>query len=270
MSYLPESTEKYYQDKILLISEKIKNKINSNIDYYQAFINVPFAKSMIRFKFNFDLSVEENKMMNGFTNSFNDDDMIDMIVDEGLNALISSTIKKIEPNKSRDIYLADGLIDSSVNEIKYYLDYALNLKFNNDIEKQLNSVKYLYFGVKHIRYILKIINTNKIEGYCGNYKNIKFFYIETIEDIYLSSSSFIDLNTTDIRYNEYIKEEYSDLFDIDVLYENVPNLIKKGVLTLNCYLGDINLIKLNCNFGEGVTFYRKLKLSRILKNEIEI
>lgn len=269
MSYIPESTKNYYQDKVNIIYEKIKNKINTNIDDYQAFINVPITKSMVRFKFDFDLAVEEKPMMNGFSNGYNNNN-IEMVIDESLYILISSTIEKIQPKKSRDIYLTDGLIDSSANEIKYYLDYFSNINFKNQIDKQLNSIKYLYFGEKHIRYVSQIINMKKIEGYCGNYKDIKFFYIEPIEHIYLTNAAFLDLNTIDVRYNEYIKEEYSNMFDVDALYEEIPDIMKKGVLTLNCYLGDINIFKLDCHFGEGIIFNRKLKLSRILKNKIDI
>ncbi|NPV13294.1 MAG: hypothetical protein HPY57_16155 [Ignavibacteria bacterium] len=179
--------------------------------------------------------------------------------------LISSSIQKLKPKQCYNIYLTEHLTKSSAAEIKSYLDYAVNFQFKNHIDKQLNSIKYLYFGEKHIRFISQIVKLNKIDGCCAEYEGIKFFYIDILDDIYLSNASFIDINSMDIRYNEYIKEEFSDLFDVDVLYENVPDLMKKGVLTLNCYLGDVNIIKLKCDFGNSKAFYRKLKLSRIIK-----
>jgi len=258
--FLSDSTKEYYKQKIELFYEEIKNKINSNKKDYEAYMNIPFTKSMIKFRFDFDL-VHEGLEQN---------DLIEMIVDEGLNSLLYSSINKIQPTKYRDIYLTEHLTDSSASEIRTYLDYVVDYKFENSTDAQLNKIRYLYFGEKHIRYIDRIVKLNKIEGFVGEYKGIKLFYIENLENIFLSNSAFIDLNTMDVRYNEYIKEEWSDMYDENVLYEDVVDSFKKGVLTLNCFLANINIIKLCCYFGNGTAFYRKLKLSRILKNEIDI
>ena len=80
----------------------------------------------------------------------------------------------------------------------------------------------------------------------------------------MSTAPVVDLNTVDIKYNEYIKEEY-DNYPIDSLYEEISAEFKRGVITLNCYLGDIKMLKVNTIFGNGKAFMRKLKLTRILK-----
>lgn len=261
---LAKSTEKYYQEKINFIYEMIKKKFNSNLTDYEAYMNTPFSKSMIRFKFEYDLEYNMDKI------NISEGELMELAIDDSIPSLLYSTLTKIKPSQYRDIYLTEYLTESSANEIKEYLDYATDYDFADEITKQINCIKYLYFGEKHIRYISKIIEMNNREGYVGKYKDIKFFYIERLEDIYLSNAAFIDLNTIDVRYNEYIKEEFDDIYDENVLYEDVHKFMKKGVITLNCILGDINIAKLVCHFGEGNQFCRKLKLSRILKNQIEI
>lgn len=260
--FLPETTKNYYQQKIDHVYQQIRERLESNQIDYEAYTNTPFAKSMIRFKFDFDLAVENCNIPY--------EDMINMVIEEGMDSLLYSSIIKIEPKQYRDIYISEHLPDSSASEIKSYLDYAIEYEFENEIDAQLNKIRYLYFGEKHIKYIDKIIDLGNINGYVGNYKGIKFFYIDQLEDIFISNGSFIDLNTMDVKYNEYIIQKWADMFDENVLYEEVADNMKKGVLTLNCYLGDVNIVKLQCHYGDGKTFYRKLKLSRILKNEIDI
>lgn len=250
---MDNSTKIYYDNKAKMIHDNIKNKINFNINDYECFINTPYTKSMIRLKFEFDLN----------------EDYTDMIIEESLLNLILSSFNNLQIKSENQIYLSEYLNKSSEKEITDYLDYYNNISYLNDIDKQLNSIKYLYFGEKHIRYLSNFIDINNIKGYCGNYKNIKLFYVEYIDDIFLSNAAIIDLNTIDVKYNEYILKDYFDKYN-EMLYENIPNNFKKGVITLNCSLGDIDIIKLKCEFGKDLFLHRKLKLSKILKSNINI
>ena len=244
---IPETTQSYYDKKSEIIKELFLNKVKENIDSYEPFIRVGVTKSMIRVKYEHDL---ENKGVNYF------EDIIDMVVEESLESLIYSSIVKSKISKEVDMYLSNQMRKSSIDEIREYLDYVSNFKFINDTIKQIDSIKYLYYGDPHNTFIHQIRD---------EFKNIKMFYIENLEDIYMSNSPVIDLNTVEIKYNEYIKKEYDDLYPVDTLYEEINPEFKRGVITLNCYLGDIQMLKVNTIFGNGKVFMRKLKLSRILK-----
>jgi len=251
-----ETTKEYYSEKAEYITNKLTNKIKNDIENFEGFLNIPFTKNMIRVKYEYDL---ENT---GVT----EDDVIDMTIDESIESLIYSAITKIEPFKINNIYLTNQLSLSSSIEIKEYLDYVIEHKQDDMKNYKLESIKYLYFGDNCIPFMKHLIEDLDIHNGCiGEYKGIKFFYIEKLEHIYMSNYSYIDLNTIDIRYNEYVKEDFSNIFGPDDLYENIPNYMKRGVITLNCMLGDVKLLKLNTIFGNGKMFYRKLKLQRITK-----
>lgn len=265
---MKESTKNYYDEKANHIHEMFLEKVQDNIQSFEAFTNIPFAKSMIRVKFEYDL---EYKTIKGDESIITEDDIIDMTIDDGLESLIYSAITKMKINKNRDIYLTHHLPQTSSDQIKDFLDFVSNIKFGDKITQQLDSIKYLYFGEKHITFMPWILGKDIVieDGYVGKYKDIKFFYISEINDIYMSNSAFVDLNTINIKYNEYILEEFDGIFT-DEGYETIPNNMKRGVMTLNCFLGDPKLLRLNCEFGNGMGFTRKLKLMRILKNEIDI
>jgi len=255
-----ESTNEYYENKADFIFGKLHKKITDNHTDFEGFINTPFSKSMLRVKFEYDL---ESK---GFT----EEDIIELTIEQGLSSIIYSGLIKTEITKERQSYLSNQ-IPSSAHEIKDYLDYIASYNYKDIISEQMESIKYLYFGEKFITFIPYILDDFELkDGYVGTYKGIKFFYIEMLEDIYMTNHSYIDLNTTLIKYNEYIREEYDDLFTDEIIFEKVPNKMKRGVMTLNCIMGDVKMLKIKCHFGLGKMFMRKVKLQRILKNDFEI
>jgi len=250
-----EEEKSYYEKKEDKIFEIFTRKVQENVDEYEPFLNVPFTKSMIRVRYEYD-ALEQK---------ISEEDLIEMTIDEAIESLIYSSLVKSTPIIEKDIFLSNNLVKSSYNEIKGMIDYivGLNIKITQDQPKQLidalSSFKYLFYGEKHYR----ILNNFK-------YKDINLVYVENLEDIYLSNSSVIDLNSIDVKYTEYMKEDFDGLDDgLDSL-EFIPEVMKKSVMTLNCVLGDVNIVKFKCLFGENRQFYRKLKLQKILKNEIDI
>ena len=251
---IPETTKNYYELRSDVIKDLFINKVQENIDNYEPFIRVGVTKSMIRVKYEHDLENE----------NVNYGDIIDMIIDESIESIIYSSIIKSPITKEVNMFLTNQMPKSSASEITEYLDYVGNFQYMNDVIKQMDSIKYLYFGQKHIPFITYITNSKSFEGCVAEYKGIRMFYVEKLEDIYMSTAPVVDLNTVDIKYNEYIKEEY-DNYPIDSLYEEISAEFKRGVITLNCYLGDIKMLKVNTIFGNCKAFMIKIKLTRILK-----
>lgn len=100
------------------------------------------------------------------------------------------------------------------------------------IEKQLKSIKYLFFGLNEYDNIAKILGDNLISSedfmfYVGEYNDIKFYLIPSLTNIYLSNLPIVDFNLMKILYEEEIKEN-----------------INMAVVTINCMLGEFEMIKL--------------------------
>lgn len=268
---MKDSTKKYYEEKAGKITQIYAQKISDNYEDYEGFINIPFAKSMIRLKFDVDLG--DN------TKSMSEEDVFNMVVDESLNSLIYSGVEKQIPNKENYIYLSNQMPVSSARCIMEFLDSALKIEQENKIQQEVDKIRYMYIGEKHLQfipYMIKkemfgeyMIKKEMFGGYVGEYKGIKIFYIDKIENIYITSAPFIDLTTIDVRYNEYIKKQYDKLYNSNSKYEEIENKQKNAVVTLNCNLGDVKIYKLNTIYG-GKAYMRKLKLQKILKNEIDI
>ena len=264
MNEIPKSTQKYYAEKAGKITQIFAEKIGKNYEDYEGFINIPFTKSMIRLKFDVDLHYKTNK--GNKTKSMSDEDIFEMVVDESLLRLICSGIEKQIPNKELDIFLTNQIIKSSAFNVIEFLDSALK----NSRQEEVDKIRFMYVGEKCCQIIPEIVGSKNFDNFfLGEYKGIKIFYIEQLEDIYITSAPFIDLTSIDVRYNEYIKEEF-DMYNNNKRYERVKNELKNAIITLNCNLGDIKIIKLKTIYGNGNAFMRKLKLQRILKNEIDI
>jgi len=258
-----ESTKEYYERKSEKISDLFDKKIKDNEENYQGFVNTPFSKNMIRLKFEY-----RNEDVYNIT----DDDVLDVLVEESLDSLIYSsfTNQDIEKDLELELLLNDQDKSGSTINIKDYLDYVIDFKHDNYIDETINKIKNMYIGDKIIPflpYLLDDVNGQNI--YLGDYRSIKLFYIRNLEDVYLTSDSFIDLNTIDVRYNEYILEDYHTDYNEDSKYEEIEDYKKMGVLTLNCSLGDVKIIKLKAIFNQANQYLRKKKLERILKKNIQ-
>lgn len=263
-----KTTKEYYEKKSEHIQDIFSKKVQDNIDNYEAFVNIPVTKSMIRLKYEYDLEYKTAKDVNS---SISEEDIIDMTIDEAMNSLVYSSLIKTNVDKEKDVFVSTQMPKSSSSQIRDIIDYVATIKYKDAVHKHYNGVKYLFFGEKHIPFIPNLINTKDInDGYVGKYRGIKFFYMQYIEDIYMSNMPFIDLNTINVKYNEYILEKFDNIFGPEALIEEVPANMKRGVMTINCSLGVVKLIKLHTVFGQGKIFSRILKIERILKNEIGI
>ena len=271
MKELPESTKNYYAEKASKITQIYAKKLSDNFDDYEGFINVPFTKSMIRLKFDVDL---DYKTSYGRKTSMTEEDVFEMMVDESLSSLIYSGIEKQKPNRELDIFLTNQMPKTSTDNVIEFLDSALKKQNINKMQQEIDKIRFMYIGDVHIPlipHILEQIDTLDWNGYIGEYEGIKIFYVEQLTDIYITSAPYIDLTTIDVRYNEYIKKKYDKLYNPEkCYYEEIERKQKNAVITLNCNLGDVKILKLRTIYGTGKTFMRKLKLQRILKNEIDI
>ena len=69
------------------------------------------------------------------------------------------------------------------------------------------------------------------------------------------------METVDIRYNECLREFFFKKYENDD-YENVPSFAKTLIATINCMLGEVDIVKLKC-IRNGKQFIRKEKFKRI-------
>jgi len=217
LDMIPETTKEYYEKKSEHITDKFTKQVQDNIEIYDGFVNTPFEKSMIRLKYEYDLEQQIE---------ISEDEVIDILIDESLSKIIYSSITKSEIEEE-DIYLLKDL-DKDIDRI-------LQIKVKDEIEK----IKYLFIGKAHLSLFSDLDGNNQ-----GKYKGLDIFYIEDVEDIYLSNESFIDLNTLDVKYNEYVKKEFYGLYSGKDLYEDIPNKMKRGVITINCILGLVKIYKI--------------------------
>ncbi len=271
MKELQDSTKDYYAEKAGKITQIYDKKLSDNFDDYEGFINVPFTKSMIRLKFDVDL---DYKTSYGRKTSMTEEDVFEMMVDESLSSLIYSGIEKQKPNRELDIFLTNQMPKTSADNVIEFLDSALKKQNVNKMQQEIDKIRFMYIGDVHIPlipHLLEQIDTLDWNGYIGEYEGIRIFYVEQLTDIYITSAPYIDLTTIDVKYNEYLKKRYDTLYDPETcLYEEIENNQKNAVITLNCTLGDVKIFKLRTIYGNGKCFMRKIKLQRILKNEIDI
>jgi hypothetical protein len=256
-----ENNKNYYNKIATQITQKFNNKISQNYDYYNGFLNSPITKNLIRLKYDIDL------------NSLPSTKLFDILVDKSLSTLIFSSIKKQKLNDEIEIHLNDQYENISVNKIINILNIISNKQYSNISQQELNEIRYMYIGGPHFRIISKLLNIkNTINDYLGEFNGIKIYYINNLTDIYISNAPYIDLSTIDIKYNEYIKEQYKNSYNLQTcVFENVENFMKNATITLNCELSDIRIIKLKTVFDDDKNYIRYMKIKNILKkNEIHI
>jgi len=116
-----ESTKNYYEKKSEHITEMFMKNIQDKIEEYEGFINTPFSKNMIRVKFEYDLTYDFQQNINN--NTYSEDDIIELVIEESLDSLIFSSLtnKKITSDKEVEILLNTQDKKTSANNIKEYL-----------------------------------------------------------------------------------------------------------------------------------------------------
>jgi len=189
-------------------------------------------------------------------------DILEHLVDTTLNTLVSTTIQKITPTIELNINLSKYRINTSASILKKQINNYIDIKFESIIQKEIESYKFLFFGNNNLSVITKLLDTYpppSCEMFFGLYRNIKLYFIPNLEHIYMSNNPILSLNTIQLQYNEssILDGSYTNM-------ETLPNFEKKGIISCKCLLGDITLLKVNCNYVKGEAFLRKLKLDRIL------
>lgn len=182
------------------LSKIFFKKIKKGVDF-EPFVNILTSKQILDLKYHY----ESNR--------------IDMIPDL-INMAFESLIKSAILNRYKEIEYTDNILDN------------INDDLIDPIEKQLKSIKYLFFGLNEYDNIAKILGGNLISSedfmfYVGEYNDIKFYLIPSLTNIYLSNLPIVDFNLMKILYEEEIKEN-----------------INMAVVTINCMLGEFEMIKL--------------------------
>lgn len=142
------------------------------------------------------------------------------VIPDLITMAFESLIKSAILNKYKEIEYKDNILDN------------INDDLIDPIEKQLKSFKYLFFGLNDYDNITEILGDKLILSedfmfYVGEYNDIKFYLIPSLSDIYLSNLPIVDFNLMKILYEEEIKEN-----------------INMAVVTINCMLGEYEIIKL--------------------------
>ncbi|MCK9417075.1 hypothetical protein M0Q97_10505 [Candidatus Dojkabacteria bacterium] len=182
------------------LSKIFFKKIKKGVDF-EPFVNILTSKQILDLKYHY----ESNRV-----------DVIPDLINMSFESLIKSAIL----NKYKEIEYTDNILDN------------INDDLIDPIEKQLKSIKYLFFGLNNYDNIEKILGDKLILSedfmfYVGEYNDIKFYLIPSLSDIYLSNLPIVDFNLMKILYEEEIKEN-----------------ISMAVVTINCMLGEFEIIKL--------------------------
>lgn len=182
------------------LSKIFFKKIKKGVDF-EPFVNILTSKQILDLKYHY----ESNRV-----------DVIPDLINMSFESLIKSAIL----NKYKEIEYTDNILDN------------INDDLIDPIEKQLKSIKYLFFGLNDYDNIEKILGDKLILSedfmfYVGEYNDIKFYLIPSLSDIYLSNLPIVDFNLMKILYEEEIKEN-----------------ISMAVVTINCMLGEFEIIKL--------------------------
>jgi hypothetical protein len=255
---LPKSTKKYYQEKSTKIVQFIFDEVSGK--NYEGFMNIPASSKMLRLKYDVDLNLynyKKNKI------TLSEDKIFKAISDEILSNLLYSSLIRSDIVSTTEEVVSLMFQESSSKEILNKIHEFINIKEQNRYIRDLNKIRFMYIGSNHYPFIFNIIGVGKEDVYLGEYKGIKIYLVEGLDDIFFSNAPVIDLKTIDIRYNEYIKEEHFNKYEKE-LYENIDNEYKKSVVTANCVLGDVNVYKLKTTFNDK-QYMRKIKLQRLLK-----
>jgi len=249
---MTEETKKYYEEKLQVISTIFNKKIYEKEDDYEPFFNTPYSSSMIQLTHEYELSIPNLEPIV----------ILEHLVDTTLNTLVTTSIQKITPTIELDLNLSKHRTSTSAIILKEQINNYIDIKYDSPIQKELESYKYLFFGDNNLSVITKLLDAyppSMCEMFFGLYRNIKLYFIPNLEHIYMSNNPILSLNTIQLHYNECSKYDGSN-----TNMESLPNFEKKGIISSNCLLGDITLLKIKCNYTNGTAFLRKLKLDRIL------
>lgn len=236
-----EQNDRYLQKTEYLY--KILDKIKSdNIEYYEPFINVPFAKNIIKYRFSYKLE---------------DEYMVEYVLENTIENLFEESLKSIN-KKDKYEFILSSYINESSKELQELLDDFSFIDYGNFMDNEIKQYKYLILGNKHLQYLNFLDNKELNCLYLTKYKNIKIYIISNLDNMYLLNGPIIDLNSINISYHDTLD---SEIDDIDLFHGH------NGIITLNTIMGDIDVVEIECRNDEFANkkFKRYLKLKRVIK-----
>lgn len=242
---MSEETQKRYDQKNKYLYEYLEEVKKDNISY-EPLLNIPIAKNIIKIRFKYNLDDEEDINETG-------------ILESAIVTLFQESLKAIE-KKSVYEFIMSSYYDESSKELKKLIEKNLSIDYGNYLDNQLKQYKYLIVSDNHLPYLKFIENKNTDGMYFGEYKGIKIYVLEELENMYFMNNPIVDLNNLNISYHDTLDSEIEneEVFDSH-----------KGIITLNSIMGDIDVIEIECKDGTNAKnkFQRYLKLKRLIKNE---
>jgi len=131
---MEQEEKNYYELKADKIYNMFVKKIDANLTDYIPFINVPFSKSMIRVRYEYDMD-----------NDVTEDEIIDATIDQSIDNLIYSSLIKCTIMKEIRID------EINLDEIKSIIDKLPTIDLGpkkysgtKDMIKILNTYQYLF------------------------------------------------------------------------------------------------------------------------------
>lgn len=207
---LPKKSRDRYMKKTSVVYNTITNLIKNNELSFEPFDNVAISKNMIKYRIDFDYNEKT----------------LPLAVEAGVVMFIIKSIKSIK-NTQAKINNEEDFYD--------FLDDNINIEFDNNIDKQLHSYKYLFIGEDFLEYDSKI-NINKDRMfYYGEYKNLKVYHIPELKNSYLTNNSILNFNS--------LSSIYMDTKDIEI--EDMSKFKgHKMIINFNSILGDVKMIEI--------------------------
>ena len=207
---LPEKVKKRYMKKTAFIYDTITNIAKKNIKSFEPFLNVAITKNILNYRISFKY----------------DDTKLPLAIEDSLSLLINKCLNTVESEK-----IKIGTFDNLSNVI----DKCVDVKFDNDIDQQYYSYKYLFIGDGFESDIDFVDKDSDGLFYYGEYKNIKVYYIQDLENVYLTSGPILNFNNLSVTYNDTLDLDISNLDTFDY---------HKMIVNYNCVLGDVKLIEI--------------------------
>lgn len=207
---LPKKSKERYMKKTAVVYNTIAKILKNNTLSFEPFNNVGISKNIIKYRIDFDYNEKT----------------LPLAVEAGIVMFIIKSIKSIKNTQIK--------IDSEEDFYKI-LDDNINIEYDNDINKQLNSYKYLFIGEDFLEYDKNININNDNMFYYGEYKNIKVYHIPELKNSYLTNNSILNFNN--------LSSIYMDTLDIEI--EDMSKFKgHKMIINFNSILGDVKMIEI--------------------------
>lgn len=132
------------------------------------------------------------------------DEIISQITDSIITTQILGYFNNIDICEKYQAVLSNKLLDESTKKLHIIFNSIKNIKYKNDMESQLKSPKYLFFGPPMIRYFNHIIpgfGSISIDYY-GEFMGMKMYCIPNLKDIYISDGPILNLNNLVIKCDD--------------------------------------------------------------------